>query len=299
MVEPTPGYEIVLETRHRRELMESRLVLEAAGITAQSVSANGRWMLLVAPDDVANSAAELEAYRHENPVISTEARPAAALYGGAATAVLAYAVTILLTYLLSARSAFGFAWLPAGEMQAGRVMAGEWWRTVTALTLHADAGHLNGNLLFGALFGFLAGQALGGGVAWLVILVAGGLGNLVNAVVQTPEHTSIGASTAVFAALGVIVAHALRPRESAQEKLLKRWSPLIGGVLLLAFLGVGDERTDVVAHATGFLAGLLVGWVGCRFPPPWLAKFGIQLAAGLLAFAIIISAWSLALVAGS
>lgn len=202
----------------------------------------------------------------------------------------------MLVAVFATRWSFGIDWFFAGRMEAGRVMAGEWWRIVTALTLHLDAGHIMGNLAFGGVFGFLAGRVLGGGVAWLAIVVAGALGNLMNAAVQAPTHLSIGASTAVFAALGVIVSHALRPRAAVPEKTLKRWSPLIGGVLLLAFTGVGGERTDIVAHVTGFFGGLLIGWAACRLPDRWLASRLVQRLAGFTAIAVVVSAWIVALV---
>jgi rhomboid protease GluP len=152
-------------------------------------------------------------------------------------------------------------------MEAGRVTSGEWWRTVTALTLHVDLAHLGANLVFGALFGLLAGQALGGGVAWLLIVMAGALGNFANAWLQLPEHISIGASTAVFSALGLIVVHAVRP-DAASREPVRRWSPVVGGVLLLAFLGVGRRanRHHGTCHRfPGRFAGRLDGM---RFAKP-------------------------------
>ena len=276
--------------------MESRLVLNAVGISAEVVHRDGWWLLVVNRDDLAISAEELEDYRRENPKPARHRGTAIPIYGGARAAVLVYASTIILIGILSAQSAFGLKWMSAGRMHAGSVMAGEWWRTVTALTLHVDTGHIIANLLFGAVFGFLAGRVLGGGVAWLAIVIAGAMGNFMNAMVQAPTHLSIGASTSVFAALGVIVSHALRPRASVQESPLRRWSPLIGGVLLLALTGVGGERTDVLAHLTGFLAGLLLGWVGCRLPNHWLASGAVQKGAGLATIAIVTGAWIVGLI---
>jgi membrane associated rhomboid family serine protease len=296
MYEPPPGYETVFRTRQRDECLASRLVLSAAGISAEAGYRDGWWLLVVNSADLAISDAELEAYRQENPVQSAGQNTAVPVYGGAAAAVLVYAGIIILIFVLTSESAFGLEWLTAGRMQAGSVMAGESWRTVTALTLHLDAGHILSNLVFGAVFGLLAGHVLGGGVAWLTIVVAGALGNFINAMVQSPTHSSIGASTAVFAALGVIVSHALRPRSSVQERPLRRWSPLIGGVLLLAFTGVGGEHTDVVAHLTGFLAGLMIGWVGCGLPDHWLASGAIQKSAGLATVALVALAWIVGLV---
>jgi membrane associated rhomboid family serine protease len=296
MYEPPTGYETVIKTRQRNECLESRFVLDAVGISAEVIHQDGWWFLVVRGGDLANSTAELDAYRQENPDRSTPRSTAVPVYGGAAAAVFVYAGVIILIFIQTAQGAFGLEWMTAGRMEAGKVMAGEWWRTVTALTLHLDLAHISSNLVFGAVFGFLAGRVLGGGVAWLVIVLAGALGNLMNAMVQDPTHTSIGASTAVFAALGVIVSHALRPLASIQDTPVRRWSPLIGGVLLLAFTGVGGERTDVVAHLTGFLAGLLVGWVGCRVPDHWLASREVQAWAGVAAVALLSSAWIVGLV---
>ena len=295
MYEPPPGCEIVLRTRQRDQCLESRLVLDAAGISAEAGYRDGWWLLVVDREDLAVSAAELEAYRRENPVQKSRRIKKVPIYGGAATGVLVYGGVLILVAVLTAQWAFGLEWLPAGRMQAGRVMAGEWWRAVTALTLHLDAGHITANLVFGAVFGFLAGQALGGGVAWLAIVTAGALGNFINAVVQAPTHSSIGASTAVFAALGVIVSHALHHWGAVREKPLKRWSPLIGGVLLLAYTGSGGERTDVVAHLTGFLAGLVIGWVGSRLPRKWLASGSVQKWSGLATIALLVTAWTVGL----
>jgi hypothetical protein len=70
---------------------------------------------------------------------------------------------------------------------------------------------------------------------------------------------------------------------------------LIGGLVLFGLTGVGGERTDVMAHATGFLAGLLLGWIGCRLPARWLGNSGVQWAAGLAALAVVGIAWQSAL----
>ena len=296
MDEPPPGYETVLKTRQRAECLESRLVLEAVGVSAEAVHRKGWWLLVVSQGDLETALAELDAYRLENPERPTYTRTTVPVYGGAMVAVMIYAGIIILIAFLTAHSAYRLDWLAAGRMQSGKVMSGESWRTVTALTLHLDVGHILGNLAFGAVFGLLAGRVLGGGVAWLTIVIAGALGNFVNAVVQPPTHSSIGASTAVFAALGVIVAHALGPWPVVQENRFKRWSPLIAGGLLLAFTGVGGERTDVVAHLTGFLAGMLIGWVGCRLPNHWLASGTVQKWAGFTAVAIVAFAWIVGLV---
>lgn len=284
--------EVVHRTRQRNRCLDLRLVLDAAGIAAEAGYRDGWWLLVVDRDDLSAAARELDAYERENPVRPRPVPLRVPVYGGAVAGILVYGVVILIVAILASRWAFGLQWLPAGRMQAGLVVDGEWWRAVTALTLHLDAGHITANLVFGVVFGLLAGQALGGGVAWLAIVVAGTLGNLLNAFVQSPGHSSIGASTAVFAALGIIVSHALRHWSMVPGNSLRRWSPLIGGVLMLAYTGTGGERTDIVAHLTGFIAGLVIGWIGCRVPAEWLSSSVIQKRAGWGAIALVLIAWA-------
>jgi len=277
-----------------------QLVLAAIGIYAETIHQDGHWLLTVSHDDLPLANAELESYRRENPETAPGDRSNAStpvpLYGGAATAVGVYLGAVVLIDVLANQHVLDLNWYQAGQMDAGSVVAGQWWRVVTALTLHSDLEHILSNLLFGAVFGFLAGRILGGGVAWLGIVLAGALGNFMNALVQPPAHLSIGASTAVFAALGMIVSHSLQAWTLDQQKptAMKRWSPLIGGAILFAYLGIGGEHTDVLAHVTGFLAGLLIGWIGCRISGRWLSMRTVQLLAGFGAIVIVGAAWVMA-----
>lgn len=295
MYQPPPGFQAVFQTDHPRLCREFRLVLESIGIRSEAIQHDGEWLLVVSDADAEQSTTELAAYHQESRDLAEHCASPLPAYGGAIAGAAIYAWAVMLVAILMGTRAFGFDWLSAGRMQAGLVLEGEWWRTTTALTLHLDIGHIASNLVFGIVFGLLAGRALGGGFAWLVIVLAGGLGNLMNAIVQPPEHLSIGASTAVFAALGLLVSNALRPARGSRERLLKRWSPLIGGVLLLAFTGVGGERTDVTAHVTGFLAGMFLGWAASCLPSAYLERRAIQAAAGGVALLLVVVAWGFAL----
>ncbi len=287
--------ETVFQTRQRKEALDSRLVLDAAGIESQLLHHDGWWSLEVHCSDLTRSNAELAAFREENSDSQRGSLAKIPVYIGAGLGVTIYAIVIVSVFVWSDIAALEMDWIAAGQSLAGQVVDGQWWRVVTALTLHADTGHILGNLVFGSVYGLLAGRVLGGGIAWLTIVLSGSLGNFINALVQQPTHGSIGSSTAVFAALGVIVAHALRPRSPVSETALKRYSPLIGGVLLLALTGIGGERTDVVAHFTGFIAGLATGWLGCRLPNSYLANAVVQITAGVATIAIVAISWIFAI----
>ena len=90
--------------------------------------------------------------------------------------------------LLAQPACSALDWLGAGEFAAGRVLAGEWWRTVTALTVHVDCDHVAGNSAFGAFFGYFVGRYLGRGVGWLADRRGrGALANALDALVQAPR----------------------------------------------------------------------------------------------------------------
>jgi len=148
-------------------------------------------------------------------------------------------------------------WLEAGSAQATRILAGDWWRIVTSLTLHRDVAHLLGNLSIGGVFVFLLCRELGSGLAWSLILAAGSLGNLANALVQPAVHNSVGASTAVFGTVGILAALSMvRYRHNLQ----KRWGlPVAAALALLTLLGTEGKDTDLGAHFFGCVAGIILG----------------------------------------
>ena len=273
----------------RARCAEYALVLRAVGIACEVVPLEGGFDVAVAARDAARARDQIRLYLAENPPRPPRPDPRHRLADGINCASL-YGATILILDLLQRHQALSLDWWRAGMAQAALIRDGEWWRTLTALGLHADPVHLAGNLLFGIAFAFLAGQLLGWGVAWCGLLLAGALGNALNALVQPAAHTSVGASTAVFAALGILAFHAWRGRQRA----LNRWVPIGGGIALLAFLGMGGERTDIFAHVAGFGAGGLLGAVlahlNWRLGPLLRHQFALALA-GLALFA---GAWVLA-----
>ncbi len=182
-----------------------------------------------------------------------------------------------------------------GELNAARVQSGQWWRAWTALTLHLDVGHLAANLGAGVWFGYLAARELGSGSSWFLIVNGAALANWLEAELGPATHRSVGASTAVFTALGMLAAHSWRTRFHLPQRWALRWAPLVAGVVLLGWLGSAGEGTDLVAHATGFIVGVLIGAAaalphikyGLERVPQWLA--------GLAAFVSIALPWTCAL----
>jgi membrane associated rhomboid family serine protease len=184
-----------------------------------------------------------------------------------------------------------------GCWSMAKIHAGEWWRCITSLTLHADEPHLLGNLVALWGFGFAVCRSVGIGVGWMSILLSGCLGNLISAMGESAEpKLAIGASTATFGALGILVIfQSLRNARRWRNFSVfqnRGWIPIVAGLLLLGFLGTAPNA-DQVGHLWGFLSGLAIGALLFPIADKWLPMW-IQIPLAQLALLIPLFAWEIA-----
>lgn len=287
---------IVFESDLLPPAADRALVLHSLAIPCEMLR-DGDHAALAVPTEFGERARyEIRQYEQENR--KPRPRPVGRFrYRDGLTGAAIYVVVVCVAAWFAARSAFGRDWLANGRVDGELIRQGEWWRLLTALTLHSGPRHLLGNLGFGAVFGFLAGRVAGSGAAWLGIVLASTAANAVNALLLDSAHRSIGASTAVFAALGLVAGFVWRGRLMTQDRWAYRIGPIVGGVALLAFTGTGDESTDVGAHLLGFLCGFSAGLLLTRLPDRAFSR-GAQLACGILALALPAVAWIAAFTAG-
>ena len=273
---------------------EFNLVLQSVNLESQVVYHENRYYLLVQEQLAEPAYRQLKHYVDENTpedVISKPLIPVSKGFPGAAL----YSIILLLFGVLQASSAFDIDWQQAGLADSWKIVGGEWWRAFTALTLHADVAHLAGNIGFGVLFGILVSQHIGAAAAWLTILLAGASGNLINAYLHQSLHTSLGASTMVFAALGMLGVFALDYKPAYRQSKLRRSLPFLATVALLAFTGTAGERTDVLAHLSGFFSGCASGLVWVVFGRPYFTDVNhLRIISAAILF-ILIGSWVLAL----
>jgi rhomboid protease GluP len=298
-MEPGPTYsdtapETVFRAQDPRLCGEAALVLEAVGLRPVVHGVGGSWIVVVAPHHVTEARKEIDAWLKEREAVRPEAPPRRPL-ADARPGVAGYVLLMIAVALAVGNFALDRDWLTAGRIDGAAMHAGEWWRAVTALTLHADLAHLAGNLFFGSLFGWFAGRYLGSGIAWLLILLAGACGNVVNVLILGEGHRAIGASTAVFAALGLLGSLGWTGRRGSAQGWIYRWGPVVAAVALLAYTGAGGERTDIGAHIWGFVAGLGAGLLAAGIPRPLLLRGRVQGLCGAAVLGAVIVAWALAL----
>jgi membrane associated rhomboid family serine protease len=281
----------------KQKLKSWTLVLQSRRIPCRREKLNHKWQLLVPADQYQNACQELLQYETENR--DWPPPPAERQLKENTASTIWILILLALFYNITQQhiNLFGHHqtdWIKLGNAHAEKILNGEWWRLITALTLHSSPLHLAGNIIFGGIFMVRLCRLLGSGPAWFLVLSAGALGNLLNAFVQSPDHRAIGASTAVFGAVGLLATiNMLRFRKN----LWRRWPlPITAALGLLALLGTSGEHTDIGAHLFGFLFGIGLGLVSEYFTQelkyPWRQ---INRGLAFLSTLLVLTAWWLAL----
>ena len=182
---------------------------------------------------------------------------------------------------------------PFGVMDSAAVLAGQWWRLFTAVTLHADGGHLAANASTGLLLLGLAMARFGAGWAVLASFLAGVLGNVLGLLLYPLPHRGLGASGMVMGALGLVTVQSLSRGHSNPLTHRLILSGVFAGTMLFILLGM-DPRSDVIAHLGGFLGGLGLGGLLAWLPEPVLQRPNINTVVLAFLLAAILIPWRLA-----
>ena len=197
----------VFRTPRQPRAMEATLVLVAMEVPHELLRDDQGWSLFVPASHASRARHQLDLYWTENNQPRAQPRTADIVDSGW-WGIIGYLCVIWSLPFVTSLS--GNPLLAQGRLDAGAVMSGEIWRVVTALTLHGDIAHIMSNSLFGVIFGLFVGRHLGSGLGWLLVLICGALANMLNALIQPESFRAIGASTATFAALGLVPAFGWR-----------------------------------------------------------------------------------------
>ncbi len=273
-------------TPERRRADEWAVVLAAGDIPHRLRPRLDGWALVVAARDADAAREALDAYDRENADVPEPVEARARPVRGAAAVGVAVGLLLLAFFVVTGTRAGGRVWFARGSADAARIVDGEWWRTITALTLHADASHVGGNAVASAVLVGAVCHELGPGVGLGLLLLAGAGGNALTAVVHRAHHDSVGASTALFGAVGLLAAGRLasRARRGAGRK---RWLVVGASLALLALLGTSPDA-DLLAHASGLLVG---GVLGLAVPAAPRLRPAVQWGLALTVVAVVVAAW--------
>jgi rhomboid protease GluP len=151
--------------------------------------------------------------------------------------------------------------LTFGAIRTPLVLAGQWWRLITAEFLHIGARHLLGNMLLLGVLGALTLRMWGPGRLLFIYVISGLFGNVAGLLFGSAVALKAGASGAILGLMGALAGQRLRqllhPRSSSRYRA---WHIL---AMLVAFYGfvVGVRpQSDHVAHVGGLVAGALIAF---------------------------------------
>lgn len=287
------GGQILLRVTGDQQLAEEwELVLLAQGLSPSLRRSPDGIILTVPETEVDRALASLAAYERENPrKLAERAEP---MESGSLLTAVTVALMLLIFFFVTVQWLPALSWFARGSADAERILQGEHWRTVTALTLHADVAHALSNSVAAALFLSAVASIIGAGLAGALVLLAGAAGNLANAFLHGSPHVSVGASTAVFGAVGLLGSLGMTRRRRSALSRWRAWLPVAAALALLGMLGSSGQRVDIWAHLSGLLVGAVLGILIAAVTPraPGLP---IQWASGTAAVAVLIYCWILAL----
>jgi rhomboid protease GluP len=294
--EPSPR-RILSRSARKEEILDCSLMLASQGVKHWTEFDGEEYILSLDESDFALAARLVEIYRAENQGFQDEAPDYRSL--DLLIAPLLYLAVPASLYFWVEPRPWANWWHERGSADAAAILGGEWWRCLTATTLHADHEHLLGNLLSGYFVFNLLNHRLGIGTLMIATLVGSTLTNLLVAAASGEGHVSIGFSTVVFCAMGLLAALETLQLRRKPWKGLRQLAPLIAAFFLAVFVGLG-EHVDVKAHFYGFGAGAALGLLTRFLPkrwerpvlrgtPPW------QAALVLAAYGAYALAWRLAL----
>lgn len=290
-MEPLDGH---IPVRSERQAMDWSLVLASQGIETaiERAPEEDRLFLAVNPLDRERALGSIRQYEQENrrrrwqrPV-----RWTGLLMDWRAL----FCLLPLFVFFILDDMAGSIDFKTTGLMDSAAVRSGQWWRLFTAVTLHADLGHLASNFTTGVLLLGLAMGSYGVGKALLASFLAGAGGNLAAFLLLGVPHRSLGASGMVLGALGLLTMHSFKLWHQGEDYRRLVGRAVGAGLLLLVLFGL-NPRTDVTAHVGGFITGAVLGLVLVFLPVKWTESRVADAIAGWLCLVLVLATWARAL----
>ena len=138
------------------------------------------------------------------------------------------------------------------------VQAGQYYRFLTSMCLHAGIKHLMSNMISLTVLGHFLEVKIGHLRFGLIYFLGGFAGNLADLIQDSftgEDVVSVGASGGIYALFGALAFLVLFRRHMVKEISLLR---LLLALACLASGTLGEPGVDVMAHAGGFVGGFVV-----------------------------------------
>lgn len=149
-----------------------------------------------------------------------------------------------------------------GALEPTAVHAGQWWRLITVMFLHANLLHI----VFNGYALYLIGRELEtfyGAPRLLVIYFLSGLGGGVGSLLFSLQNggLAVGASGAIFGLFGALAAFYWRNRQKLGRVAMRQFQSMLFLIVINLIIGAAIPNIDMFAHIGGLVSGLVLGYV--------------------------------------
>ncbi len=139
--------------------------------------------------------------------------------------------------------------------KAPYILAGQWWRLVTAMFLHAGLLHIGMNMWCLMDLGPEV-ESLFGTTKFIVLYLVTGVAGFILSTWWSPFGMSVGASGAIMGLIGILIGASFHHGHLGKEYRSQLWK----WVLYIAIFGI-FFNVDNAAHIGGLASGFVLGYL--------------------------------------
>ena len=171
----------------------------------------------------------------------------------------------------------------AGGAFAPAIAAGQWWRLLTSIFLHAGLIHLAVNAYALYVLGSMIEREIGRVAMFLAYLTTGIFASATSYAFADGGAVGVGASGAIFGLVGLVVAYNYLRRHHMLAQARLRY--VLSLLVINAIIGFSIPAIDWRAHLGGLVAGLVAGYAVDPSRPSAARK--IAAVAGIAALSVV------------
>lgn len=139
-----------------------------------------------------------------------------------------------------------------GRLNGADIFAGQWWRLITSIFLHAGIPHLTVNMIALLIVGCIVEEKIG---SKRYIITFMGSGMISALFTMTHTHGAVGASGAIYGIIGGMIVIFLKERSYIVHKMsFIKWILLILYLILPNLSGM----VSIIAHTSGLFSGMII-----------------------------------------
>lgn len=146
-----------------------------------------------------------------------------------------------------------------GIQDNAKIFAGEWWRLITSMFLHADWMHLFSNMIFLFMLGRSLDRYYGNFQLWLIYFAGGLAGNLLG--LAFSDSLSLGASGAIMGLGGALLYRMTLGKNAREFRHTGNFTWLAFSVGFNLVYGLFNPGIDNYGHFGGFGGGFIVALI--------------------------------------